>query len=261
MVIERGEGFAQVVLNRPERRNALNQDLLTALAVALDEVRDDASVRVVVLKGRGPVFSSGIDHSLLGEVFQKSQGVPFRHLHGDRHAVLNRLTRMEKPVIAVLHRAAVGMALELALAADLRIATADCVMGLPEVAFGIVPDVGGTTRLTRLVGTSRAKELILTGRLITGKRAEALGLVNVVVDSEADLEGEVATWVAAMTTHPPAAVGLAKSLIDHVAEVSTDTALRMEGVYQSLLLARPELFDHFPTALAFIQSQMKNPLR
>jgi len=164
-------GVAQLTLNRPDKRNALNGPMMQALASGLDAVRDDPEVRVVVLCGAGPAFSSGIDHTLLLEVFQKSQQVPFRHVHHDLQDVFHRIERMEKPVIAVLHRACAGMALELALACDFRIALADCVMGLPEVAFGIIPDVGGTTRLVRTVGVPRAKELILTGKFLTAETA------------------------------------------------------------------------------------------
>lgn len=255
--VERTEGVATLWLNRADKRNAWNQPLLLALAEALDQVRDDASVQVVVLRGRGPVFSSGIDHSLLSDLYNRSQEVPFRHLHRDLHAVLNRMTQMEKPVIAVLHGMAVGMALEVALAADLRVARADTLFGLPEVAFGILPDVGGTTRLTRLVGTARAKEVILTGGIFKADQALSWGVVNRVGEDDAGVEAALQHLVSAMTAHPAAAVGLAKALIDRVAEVDDATALQLEGVYQSLLLTRPELMERFMPAVGWIQAEIK----
>jgi len=165
--IEREGPVTTLWLERPEKRNALDAALMRALAEGLDSVRDDAATRVLVLRGRGPVFSSGIDHNLLVQVFEQSRSAPFPHLHGDLQAVFDRLERMHRPVVAVLHRACMGMALELALACDLRIATADCVLGLPEVAFGLLPDVGGTTRLTSVVGPARARprsEEVAAGR-------------------------------------------------------------------------------------------------
>jgi len=257
VIVERQGPAASLILNRADKRNAINQALLDDLGRAVASVRDDPSVRVVVLRGRGPVFSSGIDHSLLLEVFQKSQTAPLRHLHADLNAGFSALATMEKPVIAVLHGTAVGMALELALAADFRVARADCVVGLPEVAFGIIPDVGGTTRLTRLIGASRAKELILTGELFTADRAAGMGLVNRVAASDEDLEAAVSSLVAALARHPPAAVGLGKALIDRVQEVDDATALRLEGVYQSILIQRPDVGEHFASAIAFIQSELK----
>ena len=257
VTVERQGPTASLILNRPDKRNAINQAVLDDLHRAIASVRDDPAARVVVLRGRGPVFSSGIDHNLLLETFQRSQAAPFRHLHGDIHAVLNGLAHMEKPVIAVLHGTAVGMALELALAADFRIARADCIVGLPEVAFGIIPDVGGTTRLTRLVGASRAKEMILTGELFTAARAESIGLVNRAVANDEALEAAVTSLASALARHPPAAVGLGKALIDRVQEVDDATALRLEGVYQSILLQRPDVGEHFASALGFIQSELK----
>ncbi|NUQ72271.1 MAG: enoyl-CoA hydratase/isomerase family protein [Polyangiaceae bacterium] len=257
VTVERHGPAASLILNRPDKRNAINQAVLDDLARAVATVRDDPAVRVLILRGRGPVFSSGIDHNLLLEVFQKSQTAPFRHLHGDLHVCVNALAHMEKPVVAVLHGAAVGMALELALAADFRLARADCVVGLPEVAFGILPDVGGTTRLTRLIGTSRAKEMILTGELFTADRAESIGLVNRALATEEALEAAVTSLVAALARHPPAAVGLGKSLIDRVQDVDLATALRLEGVYQSILLQRPDVGENFAPALGFIQSELK----
>jgi len=257
VTVERTGPRATLTLNRADKRNAINQALLDDLGRAVADVRDDPAVRVVVLRGSGPVFSSGIDHSLLLEVFQKSQSAPFRHVHGDLQRNVSAFGQMEKPVIAVLHGMAVGMALELALAADIRIAEEGCLLGLPEVAFGIVPDVGGTTRLTRLVGASRAKELILTGEIIGARRAEAIGLVNRVATGSEALEAAVDGLVGLMAQHPPAAVGLAKALIDRAAEVDDTTSLRLEGVYQSILLQRPDLSEHFSVALGFIQSQIK----
>lgn len=255
--VERSGPRATLVLNRPEKRNAINQALLDDLGRAVLEVRDDPSVRVVVIRGEGPSFSSGIDHALLLEVFQKSRTAPFRHVHGDLQRSVSALVEMEKPVIAVLHGTAVGMALELALAADIRVAEEGCVLGLPEVAFGLLPDVGGTTRLARLVGVSRAKELILTGEIIGAARAEAIGLVNRVAAGPDALSAAVDGLVESLARHPPVAVGLAKALLTRSLEVDDATSLRLEGVYQTILIERPDVSENFAPALAFIQSQVK----
>jgi enoyl-CoA hydratase/carnithine racemase len=247
---------ATLWLDRAAKRNALDGALMQALAEALDAVRDDTSVRAVILRGRGPVFSSGIDHNFLLEIFQKARTVPFAHVHHDLQEVFHRIERMQKPVVAVLQRMCLGMALELALACDFRVASADCVLGLPEIAFGIVPDVGGTTRLLRLVGEAHARELLLTGRLVGAAAAERMGLVTEVARDDADLEARVARLVGDLTAHPRVAVGFAKTLLSVSAQSDAATSFRLEGVVQELLMAQPDLAEQFPRALAFIQAQV-----
>jgi enoyl-CoA hydratase/carnithine racemase len=257
--LERSGPLATLWLDRADKRNALDAASMKELAAALDEVGGDRAVRAVVLRGRGPVFSSGIDHTLLTEVFGASQEAPFLHLHHQLQDVFHRMSRLHQPVIAALHGVCVGMALELALAADIRIASEECVLGLPEIAFGIVPDVGGTTRLVRAVGEPRARELILTGRLVRARTAERYGLVHEVVadgDALARRATETAEQVAA---HAPAALGLAKTLCQVSAETDAASSFRLEGVVQQALLAQPDLMTRFPAALAFIKAQLANP--
>lgn len=256
VLVRRDGAVATLSMNRGAKRNAIDKALLLALEEAVASVRDDAAVKAVVLRGEGPMFSSGIDHSLLMEAFQAAQTTPFRHVHGDLHRLVDQLSRMEKPVIAALHGACVGMGLELALAADFRICAGGCLVGLPEVAFGILPDVGGTTRLTHLVGPHRAKEIILTGELVRADDPVAAGIATRIV-AEGELDAAVSAFADRLTRHPPAAVGLSKILIDQVVDVDRATALRLEGVYQSILIAQPDLADHFGNAVGFIQGQLK----
>ncbi len=171
-----------IVLNRPEKRNAMNQELLLALGAALRQAAADAAVHCVVLRGEGPVFSAGVD---LGELADSAGKLgmlrPFRKVFLD---CANLCEEMAKPVICQIHRTCVGGALEVALGCDLRIASSDAQLGLPEVKFGIIPDVGGSTRLPAVVGLGRAKELIMTARTIDAAEAERIGLLNRVVAPE-----------------------------------------------------------------------------
>ena len=256
--LERSGPVATIWLDRPDKRNALDAAAMKELAAALDEIGGDRAVRVAVLRGRGSVFSSGIDHSLLAEVFGATQQSPFLHLHHQLQDVFHRMSRLHQPVIAALHGVCVGMALELALAADIRVASEDCVLGLPEIAFGIVPDVGGTTRLVRAVGEPRARELILTGRLVRARTAERYGLVHDVVAADA-LDARVAQRADQITAHAGGAVGLAKSLCQLSADADAATSFRLEGIVQQALFAQPDLMARFPQALAFIKAQLANP--
>lgn len=245
-------------LDRSDKRNAMDADLMKELAAAFDDVGADRAVRVIVLRGRGPVFSSGIDHSLLTQVFGATQGTPFLHVHHQLQDVFHRMGRLHQPIVAALHGVCAGMALELALAADIRIASDDCVLGLPEIAFGIVPDVGGTTRLIRAVGEPRARELILTGRFLKAATAERYGMVHEVVAGD-QLERRAGALAEQLAAHSGTALGLAKTLCQASADADAATSFRLEGVVQQALLAQPDLMTRFPTALAFIKAQLANP--
>ena len=134
-------------------------------------------------------------------------------------------------------------------------------MGLPEVAFGILPDVGGTTRLTRLLGPHLAKLVILKGTLERADSHPLCGAMTQIVQGREALDGAVVELATALSRHPAPGVGLAKILIDRVAELPEADALRLEGAYQSILLARDDLSEHFMPALSFIREQFKGSKR
>jgi enoyl-CoA hydratase/carnithine racemase len=223
-----------VVMNRPEKRNAMNQALLRALGDALQAAAEDESVHCVVLRGEGPVFSAGVD---LGELmsFAGQPGVlrPFREVF---LRCANLCESMPKPVVCQIHRTCVGGALEVALGADLRVASSDAQLGLPEVKFGIIPDVGGSSRLPAVVGVGRAKELIMTGRPIDAVEGERIGLVNRVVAPE-DLESATQALVDELLANSAVAVGRAKRVIDASARPALAQTLELEVAVQEFCVA------------------------
>jgi enoyl-CoA hydratase/carnithine racemase len=223
-----------VVLNRPEKRNAMNQELLLALGEELREAAADGGVDCVVLRGEGPVFSAGVDLGELAESAGKP-GVlrPFRSVFLE---CANLCETMAKPVVCQIHRTCVGGALEVALGCDLRVASSDAQLGLPEVRFGIIPDVGGSTRLPAVVGLGRAKELIMTARLIDASEAERIGLVNRVVAPE-HLEHATQELVDELLANSPIAVGRAKRVIDASARPALAQTLEMEIAVQEYCVA------------------------
>jgi len=174
LVLSENRGAVRhVVLNRPDKRNAFDAALVAATGRALKAAADDPGVRVVVLRGEGPMLSAGVD---LGELARLAAAPDA--LRAFRHACLaawNAAEEMTKPVICAIHGGCLGGALELALACDLRVMAADAVVGLPETRIGLIPDLGGSSRLPQLVGLGRAKELVLTGRLIDAPEAERIG--------------------------------------------------------------------------------------
>jgi enoyl-CoA hydratase/carnithine racemase len=218
-----------VVLNRPEKRNAMSQELLRALAAELRAAADDADVHCIVLRGEGAVFSAGVD---LGELMafagEPSVLRPFRDVFLE---CANLCEAMPKPVICQIHRTCVGGALEVALGCDLRVASDDSQLGLPEVKFGIIPDVGGSSRLPAVVGLGRAKELIMTGRTIDAAEAERIGLINRVVPL-GELEQATQGLVDELLANSHWAVGRAKRVMDASARPALAATLEMEVAVQ-----------------------------
>ena len=224
-----------LVLNRPEKRNALNLDLALAIRHGFRDAADDPGVRVVVVRGAGPVFSAGMDVAALAA----ASG----NLGGFRRACLeawNLAEEMPKPVVAQIHGACLGGALELALACDLRVFAEDAVAGLIETRLGLVPDLGGSSRLPQVIGVGRAKELIMTSRVITGEEAERIGLANRVAPADG-LDDATQRLVDELLACAPVAVGLAKRLIDASARPALSTTLEFELAAQRVCLATEDV--------------------
>lgn len=224
-----------VVLNRPEKRNAMSQALLLALREALREAAEAETVHCVVLRGEGPVFSAGVD---LGELasFAGQPDVlrPFRTVFLE---CANLCEEMAKPVVCQIHGTCLGGALEVALGCDLRVASSDAQLALPEVKLGIIPDVGGSTRLPQVVGLGRAKELIMTGRTIDAAEAKRIGLVNRVAEP-AELAQATQALVDELLANAHWAVGRAKRVIDASARPALAQTLELEVAVQEYCVAR-----------------------
>jgi enoyl-CoA hydratase/carnithine racemase len=228
------EHVRHVVLNRPEKRNAMNQELLLALGKELSAAAADSAVHCVVLRGEGPVFSAGVDLGELAEFSGQPEMLrPFRAVFLE---CANLCETMTKPVVCQIHRTCVGGALEVALGCDLRVASSDAQLGLPEVRFGIIPDVGGSTRLPAVVGLGRAKELIMTAKLIGAEEAERIGLVNRVAAPE-ELERATTDLVNELLANSPVAVGRVKRVIDASARPALAQTLEMEVAVQEYCVA------------------------
>ncbi|MBN8870735.1 MAG: enoyl-CoA hydratase/isomerase family protein [Solirubrobacterales bacterium] len=222
-----------LVLDLPERRNAINSELLLELDAALGAAGADDDVRCVVLRGAGPAFSAGADFEALS-LSSGGPGRPFRELF---LGCANACEQMTKPVVCQIHGACLGGALELALACDLRIASRDVRFALPEVKFGVIPDIGGSSRLPALIGLGRAKEMVMTGRTIGGAEAERIGLVNRIVAPEG-LERATGQLVDELLACPPTAVGRAKRVLDASARPALAATLELEVAVQEYCLSQ-----------------------
>ena len=225
----------EIILNRPDKRNALSNALCKEFDQAVMAATRASGIRCVLIRGEGKGFSAGIDVTSfmeLKDIYGEHWIARGRMITADIQQIVNRLERLEIPTIALLHGFCLGMALELALACDLRIGTEDVKLGLPETLLGLIPDVGGTTRLTRLIGPARAKELIFTGRSVDAATAERYGLLNKVVAS-ADLLSAAEALAAEISRAAPLAVGMAKRVIDGLAD--NERGFMLEGWAQSQL--------------------------
>jgi enoyl-CoA hydratase/carnithine racemase len=229
-----------VVLNRPEKRNAFNDALVVATGAALRAAADDPAVHCVVLRGAGPIFSSGMDLGSLAAAAEAPE-----HLRAFRRRCLeawNLAEEMPKPVICAIQGACIGGALELALACDLRVLAADAMVGMPETAIGLIPDVGGSSRLPQVVGLGRAKELVMTGKLIGAEEAERIGLVNRVAPAD-QLDAAVQQLVDELLACAPLAVALAKRVLDASARPALGETLELELVSQERCVASADFAE------------------
>ena len=239
---QRGTIF-EIILNRPDKRNAINAELFAEFDTAVQQANRSEGIRSVIIRGEGKAFSAGIDVSSLLGLAQKygpHWQTRMRAITDEFQAVLTRLERLELPTIALLHGYCFGLAMELALACDIRIAAVDTKMGLLETRLGMIPDVGGTTRLVRLVGPARAKEIIFTGRQFEMNCAERWGIVNYVVPQEA-LMNKAEDLAEEISLSAPLAVGMAKRVIDGLSDI--DRGLMLEGWAQSQLMSTEDFME------------------
>lgn len=175
--------IALLRINRPEALNAMNIDVISELSRTVDIVGADESIKVVIITGAGEKsFCAGADISYMVNI----DPITAEKYASSAQSVLNKIERLEKPVIAAVNGYALGGGCELAMVCDIRIASSNAKMGQPEVTIGIPPGWGGTQRLMRLVGPAKAKELVFTGKMISAEEALQLGLVNGVISLTSD---------------------------------------------------------------------------
>ncbi|HEX8187837.1 MAG TPA: enoyl-CoA hydratase-related protein [Pyrinomonadaceae bacterium] len=223
LLVERRGRVAVITINRPQKLNALNIQTRAEGAAALEELREDESVRVVVITGAGEkAFVAGAD---IGE-FEGRTAVSQRDVMTAR-SLFTAVDTFPKPVIAMINGFCLGGGCELALSCDIRVASETARFGQPEINLGIIPGGGGTQRLTRLVGEGKAMELILTGDMIDAQHAYNLGLVNLVVPA-ADLEAKTLELANRIAEKSPVALRMAKEAVKTAARANLDEGLRRE---------------------------------
>jgi len=229
-------GIAHVVLNRPEKRNAIDQAMIDDLHRAMDALEADDTVRVAILSGAGgKAFAAGADIAQLRErrATEALQVINAR--------LFQRVEDLRCPTIAAITGYALGGGCELAMACDLRVAGRSAKLGQPEVALGIIPAAGGTQRLPRLVGLGRARDIILTGRLVEAEEAERIGLVNRLADDDKVLDA-AEDLAAQIAKQGALAVRLAKIALNTSSRAGHQTGTLVEQLAQAVLFESQEKF-------------------
>lgn len=215
---------ADVVLSRPESRNAMNQPLLGDLRTALEEVESDPDVRAMALLGEGDVFCAGMDL----EMMKRRATDPGMEMETTLDDVTHFVDDMTVPSVASIKGAAIAGAFELVLPVDFRVISADAKYGVIEVTLGLFPHGGATQRLPRLVGLSKAKELVLTGEYIDPHEAAECDLVHEVVEDRAETDERARAWADRLAENAPLGVQRARHLLNAALDTPLERGLELE---------------------------------
>ncbi len=229
--LEVSDGVGTIRIDRP-KMNALDRQTQGEIAQAAVEAGERDDVRAVVIWGGEKVFAAGADVKEMAAMSHTDM----IDMSGRMQAGYVALARIPKPVVAAVNGYALGGGCELALCADIRIAADNATFGQPEILLGIIPGLGGTQRLARLVGPSRAKDLIFTGRFVKADEALTIGLVDKVVPAE-EVYSEAVTWASQFARGASYALRAAKEVIDRGLEVDLDTGLELERQQFAALFA------------------------
>lgn len=234
LTLEKRDGAAVITLNRPEKLNAVNPQLIDDMLRAIDEVGTDDEVRAVLLTGAGRAFCAGGDITELLSRTERPMELLEDSARGAR--IISGMKTMPKPWVAAVNGPAVGAGCNLALGCDIIIAARDAAFSLAFMKLGLHPDTGGIYLLTRLVGTARACELVFTGKMIDAIEAERIGLINAVVPAE-ELETTARDLVRKLAKGPTRAIGMAKTSIYQATSMDLASVLEAEARAISLSIS------------------------
>lgn len=251
--VEIKEKVCVVTINRPKALNALNNDTLKELSQVVDAIEENEEILGVIITGEGKAFVAGADIRQMQD-YKSEEG---RKYAGYAQGIFDKIEGLEKPVIAAVNGYALGGGCELAMSCDIRIASERAIFGQPEVNLGVIPCFGGTQRLSRIVGTGIAKELIFTGRQVKAEEAKAIGLVNKVVVGENLLE-EAMNMMAEITAKAPIAIRYAKVVINKGVDMDLKNALELEKDIAGLPFAAEDKQEEMNAFLEKRKPEFKN---
>lgn len=247
LIYEKQDNTLTITLNRPEKLNTLNNQLIAEIESAIDEAAKDGEAKVIIITGAGRAFCAGVDVSGV----DLSAMVAIQGFFERLHKIFNRLEELGKPTIAAINGLALGGGCELALVCDIRIASKRAAIGVPEIKLGVLPGGGGTQRLPRMVGMSKALEMLYTGDPVNAEEAYRIGLVSKVVDPD-KLMDEAKLLANSFIDKPPLALKMAKEVVRTGANMDLRSALRFEIQCVSQLSSTE---DHEEGIKAFLEKR------
>ena len=267
VVVEVHDGIADARLNRPEKMNAIDSEMFQELAQAADEIAQDSGVRVVVLSGEGRCFCAGLDMTSFAAMAGKGEA------NADRPSGLLVSSKVESPanfaqraawawqelpvpVIAAVHGVAYGGGIQIALAADIRIVAPDARLSVMEIKWGLIPDMSGTQTLRHLVRLDVAKELVFSGRVVSGTEAVELGLATRVADDPRAAALELAREIASKS---PDAIRAGKQLLNQSVQSTLSEGLEREARLQAALIGSPNQIEAVTSNLERREPKFSDP--
>lgn len=245
--VAEADGVLTVTFDRPEKRNAVSDEMIEALWGGVGAMGERDDLRVLLITAVGDWFTAGID--LQGgwarSLYEPAEytGMAFRHGYRKLHLLFDELEALEKPVVVAAQSHCFGVGLELACSCDIRIASTTATFALPEVRFGAVAGSGGTSRLTRIVGPSWAKWISMAGQTVDAERALQIGLVQEVVAPDAFV-ARVADLAADLATIPAEAMGLTKLLVDAAVDADRTTQRNLDRIAVTGVYAADTVNEH-----------------
>ncbi len=245
------DGIATVTLNRPEKLNAMDAEMRAEFGVLQKAFVADPAIKVIIFTGAGRAFSAGGDIDFLDQDWNTPD---FRRATQEFTAFFDSLETLEKPVIAAINGPCTGAGLQITLSCDLRLASDQARFGFRENQIGLIPGAGGCSRLVKLIGYGKAKELIFTGEMISAEEARAIGLIYRVVP-HAELQAETERLAKHLLTRAPVALGLVKRVLWSCINVDLSTGRTLESLAQSILIKTE---DHKEGLRAFREKRPPN---
>ena len=256
LAVSLADGVANVVLNRPDKSNAMNRQMWDDIRDVFRKLDDMPEARVVVLSGAGKHFNAGIDLAMLSQITDTAndraahQREQLRRVILDLQDVITSLETCRKPVLAAIHGACIGAGVDLTCAADMRYCSADANFVIKEIELGFVADVGTLQRLPKLIGDAMARELAYTGRPFAGAEAKAIGFVNSCYGSRDDMMAGVAAIARSIAAKSPLAIRGTKEMLLFTRDHSVAESLNYMAIWNAALLQSDDLSEAFAAFMA-----------
>ncbi len=256
LAVSLADGVANVVLNRPDKSNAMNRQMWDDIRDVFRKLDEMPEARVVALSGSGKHFNAGIDLAMLAQITDTGGGraahqrEELRRVILDLQDVITSLETCRKPVLAAIHGACIGAGVDLTCAADMRYCSADANFVIKEIELGFVADVGTLQRLPKLIGDGMARELAYTGRPFSGAEAKAIGFANSCYGSRDDMMAAVAGIARAIAAKSPLAIRGSKEMLLYIRDHSVAESLNYMAIWNAALLQSDDLNEAFAAFMA-----------